>query len=64
MPDKKEHTDQLNDVLQRIQSGLLTQDLNQMEVELIESKFGQDWFYKLGYDKLKPNKEPQFSIAI
>lgn len=52
--------DPLNDVLQRIQEGLHTQDLNQFEVKLLVDRFGHNWFQDLGYDKLKPNKEPVF----
>lgn len=55
--------DPLNDVLQRIQEGLHTQDLNQIEVQLLEDRFGHDWFHELGYDNLKPNKDPKFNIA-
>lgn len=58
------YVDPLNDVLQRIQEGLLTQDLNEIEVDLIQARFGHDWFHDLGYDKLKPNREPSFSIAL
>lgn len=54
----------VNDVLLRIQGGLRTQDLNQIEVDLLENRFGQNWFQYLGYDKLKPHKEPKFNTSI
>lgn len=57
------YVDPLNDVLQRIQEGLHTQDLNQIEVQLLEDRFGHNWFVDLGYHNLKPNREPIFTIA-
>lgn len=57
------YVDPLNDVLQRIQEGLLTQHLNQIEVQLLEDRFGHNWFEELGYHNLKPNKEPTFNLA-
>lgn len=59
MPKKKEYS--LNDVLQRIQEGLLTQNLNLEEVKILEGRFGHDWFHQLGYDQIKTNKEPKFT---
>ena len=56
------YKDPVNDILERMQQGLLTQDLNAIEVHLLEDKFGRDWFENLGYDKLKPNKKPQFNF--
>lgn len=58
-----EYIDPLNDVLQRIQEGLRTQDLNQIEIQLLEDRFGHDWFQEVGYDKLKPNKDPKLNIG-
>lgn len=61
-PEK--YIEAVNDVLQRIQEGLLTQDLNQAEVQLLVDRFGHNWFHDLGYDNLKPHKEPKFSMAF
>lgn len=52
----------LNDILQRIQEGLLTQDLNSEEVNMLIGRFGCNWFEDLGYNNLKPNREPKFNV--
>lgn len=56
------YIDAVNDVLRRIQEGLRTQDLDQSEIELLQDRFGYNWFSELGYDKLSYHKEPIFSI--
>lgn len=51
----------VNDVLQRIQNGLRTQDLTSSEVELLVDRFGHNWFEDLGYHQLKPHKHPIYN---
>lgn len=62
MTDQIRYKDPVNEVLQKLQGEIRTQDLNQIEVHILEEKFGEDWFEKLGYDKLKPHKKPQFNF--
>lgn len=59
MIDTLTYKDPVNDVLERLQGEIRTQDLNPIEVHLLVEKFGDDWFETLGYDKLKPHKKPQ-----
>lgn len=59
---KKKNEKALNEILQRIQEGLRTQDLTQKETGLIIDRFGHGWFEDLGYHRMKFNREPKFDF--
>jgi len=51
---------EVDNLLLNMSSGLLPKDLSASEVSLLESKYGENWFEKLGYSEPgyeKPQKE-------
>lgn len=60
--DPVEYIRAVNELLSRINKGLLTQDLTQFEIELFIDRFGENWFKTLGYNQSTQHKEPIFTI--
>lgn len=42
--------DEVTNLLLNMQSGLLPENLSKDEIDLLRNKFGENWFYELGYN--------------
>lgn len=62
MIDQLTYKDPVNEVLERLQGDIRTQDLSPSDVRILEDKFGEGWFFILGYDKIKTHKYPHFEF--
>lgn len=51
-------TDETNNLLLNMSGGLLPEDLSEYERSLLETRFGVDWFHKLGYKESDGYKNP------
>ena len=47
----KTASEEIDNLLLNMISGLLPKDLSQGEVRLLENNFGENWFKELGYDE-------------
>jgi hypothetical protein len=47
---------ELDNLLMNMNMGLLPENLCQSEIELLEQKYGNNWFEKLGYSEPKYKK--------
>lgn len=50
--------DSTNNLLLNMSGGLLPEYLSEDEIQLLEKRFGQDWFHKLGYAELNGYVNP------
>lgn len=50
---------ELDNLLLNMSAGLLPEHLSQNEINLIEQKYGTNWFYELGYNDTE-YKNPKF----
>lgn len=50
--------DATNNLLLNMSGGLLPEHLSQNEINLLEQRFGKDWFHELGYNEEDGYKNP------
>lgn len=50
--------DEVDNLLLNMKAGLLPKDLTESEVQLLEERFGKDWFTELGYTEEKYDRSP------
>lgn len=50
--------DEIDNLLLNMKAGLLPKDLTESEVQLLEDRFGKDWFTELGYTEENYDRSP------
>lgn len=56
--------DEIDNLLLNMTAGLLPKDLTESEVQLLEDRYGKDWFTELGYTEEKYDRSPFDSTKL
>jgi len=64
MQQIEQQIDKVTNLILNMQSGVLPEQLSSDEIELLRNKFGENWFYELGYNDNEYKNPCKFDIQV